>query len=218
MISELPSWNVPRLAKPLSWAEIPAMPLVRTEDGSVPEQPTLVRLAWDDEALFVRFECQDRDAWGNYTRRDEPIYEEEVVEVFLAPGDDDPKRYFEIEVSPPGILFDAVIHNTTGRRAGLEIDTSWDCPGLVWRAGQGSERQDWWAEIVLPWEGLVGPTELPRSWRANFYRIERPRVPPDSDAEFSALSPTFARPADFHRPDRFGRLVLADAGDPGKIR
>jgi DNA polymerase III alpha subunit len=38
------------------------------------------------------------------TGRNEPIYEEEVVEAFLAP--DDPRRYFELESNPRGAWFD----------------------------------------------------------------------------------------------------------------
>ena len=64
-----------------------------------------MRLAWDERALHVRFDCADRDAWGTYRERDDPLYEEEVVEVFLAPGEADPRRYVELEVSPAGVLF-----------------------------------------------------------------------------------------------------------------
>jgi hypothetical protein len=45
----------------------------------------------------------------------------------------------------------------------------------------------------------------PRRWRANFYRIERPR---GGRPELSCWSPTFTDPPDFHRPERFGVLEL----------
>jgi len=164
-----------------------------------------VRLCWDEAALHVRFDCEDRDAWGTYRQRDDPIYEEEAVEVFLAPGEGDPARYFELEVSPLGVLFDARIHNPTSRRADMTTDTTWDCPGLRWAAGSGAVRQDWWVVLSIPWPSVAPPGELPRIWRANFYRIERPR---DGEPEFSCWSPTFTRPADFHQPSRFGFLEL----------
>src|SRR5581483_8361662 len=64
-------------------------------DGSSPAtQATRVRVCFDDIALYVRFDCDDRDIWGTFTQRDEPIYDEEVVEVFLASGADDPHNYF----------------------------------------------------------------------------------------------------------------------------
>jgi len=175
-------------------------------DGSGPAvQQTRVRLCWDEAAFHVRFDCEDRDAWGTYRQRDDPIYEEEAVEIFLAPGEADPVRYFELEVSPLGVVFDARIHNPTSRRADMTGDPTWNCPGLRWAAGSGSVRQDWWAVLSIPWHGVAPPGELPRIWRANFYRIERPR---DGEPEFSCWSPTLTRPADFHKPARFGFLEL----------
>lgn len=203
-----PIWKVPRAPRSWSWEEIPALPPFLLADGSGPAvQPTQLRLCWDDAALHVRFDCVDRDAWSTYTRRDDPIYEEEAVEVFLAPGEADPIDYFEFEVSPAGVLFDARIHNPTGLRPDLRADVAWDCPRLRWQAGRDAERperQDWWAVLEIPWAGLVAGAP-PRVWRANFYRIERPR---DSEPEFSGWSPTLTRPADFHKPARFGRLEL----------
>jgi hypothetical protein len=211
----IPRWPVPRssfrdpAADPASWewGRVPAFPRFVLADGSGPAvQQTRLRVCWDGEALYVRFDCEDRDAWGTYERRDDPVYEEEAVEVFLAPGEEDPTRYFEFEVSPLGTVFDARIHNPTSRRIDMTGDPSWDCPGLRWAAGRSRERQDWWAVLAIPWTGLLAPgEELPAVWRANFYRIERPR---DGEPEFSGWSPTLTRPADFHKPARFGVLEL----------
>jgi cellulose/xylan binding protein with CBM9 domain len=187
---------------------VPALPFFLLADGSGPAaQPTAVRLAWDEAALHVRFECADRDAWGTFTRRDDPLYQEEAVEVFLAPGAADPARYFEFEVSPRGTLFDAVVDNPDANRATMRTDPAWDCPGLGWAAGPGAAEEDWWATLAIPWRALLATPEapLPLFWRANFYRIERPR---DGAPEFSAWSPTLTAPADFHKPARFGRLSL----------
>lgn len=203
----LPHCRVPKVFASWNWHDIPPLPPFLLADGSGPAlQQTRTRLCWDDAALHVRFECEDRHAWGNYRQRDDPIYEEEAVEVFLAPGEEDPTRYFELEVSPSGVLFDARIHNPTSLRAGLVGDPSWDCPGLRWAAGPGTERQDWWAVLAIPWTGLVPSGDPPRVWRANFYRIERPG---GGEPEFSGWSPTLTSPADFHKPARFGVMELS---------
>lgn len=199
------------------WAKVSPLPPFLLADGSGPAlQQTTVRLAWGAESFHVRFDCADRDAWGSFTRRDDPIYEEEAVEVFLAPGEADPARYFEIEVSPRGTLFDASVWNPDSARATMRVDPGWDCPGLRWQVGAGAGDQDWWAILEIPWAALVpGFPETKRAaiWRANFYRIERPRppfgVPAGGAAEFSAWSPTLTVPADFHRPARFGQLSFA---------
>lgn len=198
----IPRWTVPRRHSP-AWDEIPGHPLVLVDGNGPPLQATLVRAAWDEEALHVRFECEDRDAWGTFQKRDDPLWQEEVVEVFLAPGEEDPVDYAEFEVSPLGVVFDARIHNPTSMRKDMTADVMWDCPGLRWQVGRGEAKQDWWAELVIPWPGLAAGR--PRLWRANFYRVERPR---DGEAEYSAWSPTLTSPADFHKPARFGVLEI----------
>ena len=90
----------------------------------------------------------------------------------------------------------------------MRIGTEWDSPGLRWEAGATGVSEDWWAALALPWSDLLpagGPP--PEVWRANFYRIERPRD--GSPPELSCWSPTLAVPPEFHRPARFGVLRLA---------
>ena len=200
-----PSWKTSASLEEQPWREVEGFALDHLADGTgPPAQPTRVRLCRDDQALYVRFDCADRDAWGTYERRDDPIYKEEAIEVFLASGEDDPVRYYEFEVSPRGVLFDAFVHNPTSQRIDMVADTSWDCPGLRWRAGAGEAAQDWWAALAIPWSSL-GLDPRPEVWRANFFRIERPR---DGAPEFSCWSPTLTSPADFHKPARFGVLEL----------
>src|SRR5215208_4443350 len=205
----IPVWQVPRLlggraaapAVSIPWDALPSLPPFVLADASAPAaQGTAVRLAWSASHLHVRFDCADLDAWGTLTRRDDPLYTEECVEVFLAPGAADPAAYFELEVSPLGTLFDARIDNPDSRRDTMRADLSWDCPGLAWAAGRSGRGEDWWAELALPFAALSGPggpEGPPRVWRANFYRIERPR---GGTPEFSCWSPTLASPPDFHQP------------------
>ena len=210
----LPRARVPRVDRDAAappglagfpWARAAVLaPLVLADGSAAAAQATTVRVAHDALSLYVRFECADRDAWGTWRRRNDPIYLEEAVEVFLAPGMGDPRRYWELEVSPLGVLFAARIENPTGRRVDLAADTSWECRGLEWQAGPAGSSQDWWAELAIPWAALAGGRP-PRRWRANFYRIERPR---GGTPELSCWSPTLTHPPDFHRPERFGVLEL----------
>jgi hypothetical protein len=188
------------------WGDVPALSPFILADGSGPAlQQTAARVCCDAQALYARYDCADRDIWGTYTRRDEPIYDQEVVELFLAPGEMPPVRYFEFEVSPNGVLLDAKVYNPTSQRPELEVDISWNCPGLRWRAGRDDTANRWWAILVIPWEAVAPPGKLPPVWRANFYRIERPH---DAAPEFSCWSPTMTDPADFHKPAYFGVLEL----------
>jgi hypothetical protein len=185
--------------------------LHRAQDGGSATDATRVRLLEDGLRLFVRFDCDDRDVWATHTVRDAPLWEEEAVEIFLAPGESDPKRYYEIQVNPLGTVFDAVVSNPDGRRATMVVDPAWDPATLEARARRVAS-SGWRAEILLPWSEVSGADEP--VWRANFFRIERRR---DAPAEFTCWSPTLADPPDFHLPAWFGRLVrssvTADAED-----
>ena len=192
------------------WSRVPAVLLRLAQDGADPLQATAVRIAHDDQAFLLRFDCSDRDIWATHARRDAPLWEEEVVELFIAPGEDDPSDYVEIEVNPRGAIFDARVRNPDGRRDSMHVDSAWNAAGLVAEVSLPSPRS-WRAEIAVPWSGLCEGTP-PRVWRANFFRIERPR---NGDPEFSCWSPTFVDPPDFHKPAFFGRLVLQ--GTRGRV-
>ena len=185
-----------------SWKAIPPLGLlVDARNGKPVRDATIVRAAASPEALHVLFACDDRDVWATHSRRDAPLWEEEVVEVFLAPGQADPDRYAEIEISPAGVLFDALVRNPDGLRSTMTVDTAWTAKGLVGRVDRTG--QGWSAELAIPWRSIEDLGPAGGEWRANFFRIERPHGAP---AEYSAWSPTGADPPDFHKPARFGQL------------
>ena len=202
------TWDLHAELSAWVWDDVPVLPPFVLADGTgLARQQTVARVCYDLQALYVRFDCDDRDIWGTYTQRDEPIYDEEVVEVFVGPGEADPIHYYEFEVSPNGVLFDAEIYNPSSERADIVIAPDWNCEGIRWQAGRNDAERHWWAIMVIPWLSVMPPGGLPALWRANFYRIERPR---DAGPEFSCWSPTMTQPADFHKPAYFGTLVLAD--------
>ncbi|MCE7988357.1 MAG: hypothetical protein DYG89_44935 [Caldilinea sp. CFX5] len=215
MTMALPTVYVPQVttdwnagADPFHWDWSKAVTLspLLLADGSGPaQQQTVTRVCYHRQMLFVRFDCTDSDIWGTYTQRDDPIYDEEVVEIFIAPGDATPVDYYEFEVSPNGVLLEVLAHNPTGDRAQMQLDFTWDCAGLQWAAQRDDANNQWRVIYALPWASIGAPGELPTRWRANFYRIDRPR---NAEPEFSCWSPTMIDPADFHRPSYFGLLVL----------
>ncbi len=214
MIPELPNLQVspaPQASFDLSdaeaWRSLPEVTPFILADGSGPAlQQTILRVCCDASALYARFDCDDRDIWGTYTRRDDPIYEEEVVEVFIAPGTADPMHYLEFEVSPNGVLLDARVYNPTSTRADLQVDIEWICPGIRWSAERDDAANRWWGALAIPWAAVAPEARAPKFCRANFYRIESPRTL--GEPEYSCWLPTLTDPADFHKPKRFGLLEM----------
>lgn len=209
----LPELVVPRIAERLRadgdlskpvWRALPPIALVPSHGRPAPPsfQPTALRLAHDGAHLYVAFASEDAHVWGTHRGRNQPIYEEEVVEAFLAPSGD-PRRYFELEANPIGAWFEARIESPDGRRATMQSDLGWICAG--WERAVRVRAGGWDVEWAIPFASLAATAPEPGTrWRANFFRIDRAH-----GGEFSAWSPTGADPPDFHVPNRFGVLSFA---------
>jgi hypothetical protein len=193
-----PELSVPRLSPTGRLVELASVPLRRAEDGGPPRQPTSVRVATRDGALLVRFDGRDEEAFATLKGRDDPLWKEDVFEVFLSPPGAQ-GVYFEFEVNPLGALFDARIESPEGRRETMRADVAWNCPGYSARVRRRPGR--WSAVLRIPFAPMGGAAA--GAWRGNFYRVDR-----GASDEYSAWSPTFADPPDFHKPERFGYLRI----------
>jgi Carbohydrate-binding family 9 len=199
----LPVLDVPLLGPTDRLVSLPRLSLLDARTGAAPRLATSVRVGLRGRALCVRFDGRDAGVVATYARRDEPLWEEDVFEIFLAPRER-PTVYFEFEVNPLGALFDARIESPELSRATMRTETDWSCPGFEARVTRRDDR--WSASVHVPLDPLLDGPSPPPVWRANFYRIDR--VTNGAADEFSAWSPTLADPADFHVPERFGLLRL----------
>jgi Carbohydrate-binding family 9 len=190
-------WATPAVCTPVR--------LRRVVDAAAPRLSTSLAVWYDDEFLDVLFSSSDDHIESTHLEHDAPLYTEDVVEVFLAPGE--AGRYFEIEVSPRGTVFDARIDSPDGVRATMRADPDWDCQGLmaaVRRVTESSGAMSVDTVVRIPFAGLARPRPVQgEAWRANFFRIDRhPRL----GDEYSAWQPTWKVPPDFHVVAAFGRL------------
>jgi len=189
-----------------AWRDAAPVTFRLHNDSGEPRFKTTARLLYDANFLYVAFECEDTRILARMEQRDDPIFDEEVVEVFIDP-DSDEVTYYEFEVSPRNVIFDAVVANPTGIKG--EIDTSWDCHGLRTAVGMATSAPGSWAvEMAIPFRALESAAHTPPQpgdrWRMNLYRIERlPRE------EYSCWSPTMVEPANYHVPARFGTIEFA---------
>jgi Carbohydrate-binding family 9 len=191
----LPRWDGVSLdALGGGWSEAARLYLSENGSGQRPQWGTEVRVGWEEKALQVLFLCQDPEPWATFKHHDQPLWEEEVVEVFLDPFGDG-TCYFELELNPLNTVLDVFVRRT---RSGLRKDFGWHCEGLITAAGRLP--YGWVAALQIPFAAL-GDCHPRGTGRANFCRIERPQNRP---RELSAWSPTHV--GTFHVPERFGLL------------
>ncbi len=179
--------------------------LRRATDAAAPRLATSVAAWFDDEYLTILYSATDDHIRATYHEHDDPLYEQDVVEVFLAPGS--LQRYFEIEVSPHGAVFDAAIDSPSGTREGMRTDSAWTCDGLfvaLRNVIESSGVMSIDTVVRIPFRALERSTPNDgETWRGNFFRIDRH---PEYGDEFSAWQPTMRNPADFHVAAAFGVL------------
>lgn len=207
LAAPVPSYIVRRAASPVQvdgrlddsvWASAPSITLVMNRDGAPSPLATEAKLLYDDQHLYVAFRAADTNIWATMKKRDQRLWEEEVVEVFVQPNPAHPS-YIEIEVNPLGTVLDIFLLDA-GKPLAYE---SWNSARL--KTAVRVAGKEWTAEMALPFEDCVtAPHRPPRSgdrWRLNLYRTDR--KPRHLDM---AWSPTLQD--SFHVPARFGEIVF----------
>jgi hypothetical protein len=110
-------------------------------EGQRPEEQTLLRVAYDDEAVFVAIECQQQRApvIGRLTRRDRMV-ESDWVSVAIDTRRDG-RSGFDFTVNAAGVLADSIRFDDTSTSA--DWDENWDARTHVTPGG-------WSVELRIP--------------------------------------------------------------------
>ncbi|HKJ66925.1 MAG TPA: carbohydrate-binding family 9-like protein [bacterium] len=191
------------------WTDAEAMELLDCVTGELPRMSTYCKLLWDNDCLYAGYQVEDEKVVSTYTERDEPLYEEDVVELFLAPASG-LKYYYEFNFSPKNVVLDAIVLNDDGRagvgRGDLMTLTQWDCRSL--HVNARLKDRGWVVTAAIPFAQLHFAENRPPQpgdiWRANLCRIEYG----GSETEYSAWSPPEI--LDFHTTEKFGEIVFAE--------
>ncbi|GAA3405965.1 carbohydrate-binding family 9-like protein [Paenibacillus hodogayensis] len=183
----------------ISWAEIEPIKLGETIDGSAPRLETIVRMCRSADTLYIRFECEDDHVVANFVNRDDPIYQEDVVEIFID-EEGNGTDYKEYEFSPRNVVFDAQIRKEPGQSP--QVDVSWDHAGLLSAVAKRDDGRFLY-DISLPVAALAKAPDTGARWRINFYRIDDDRA---GTRHFWAWSPTGR--VNFHSPESFGTVIF----------
>ncbi|HET9450875.1 MAG TPA: carbohydrate-binding family 9-like protein [Aggregicoccus sp.] len=212
----LPEYRVPRAARAPridgsadepAWKAAPLVTLRGSFDGSPAPLRTQARLLYDDAHLYVSFDVEDPDVWGTHRDRDAPLYEQEVVEIFLD-ANADGRTYNELQVSAHGVHFDAYF---PARRQGMDLGWDSGMQSAVKVRGTLDDASDrdggWTVELRIPFARLAEVPHVPPRpgdrWRFNLYRLE---LPDRRSQQGQALSPLYV--GDFHALPRFAWLTF----------
>lgn len=194
-----PAW---KLAAPMTY-------VFPWEKQTGAKQKTTARLLWDDQFLYVGWECEDADIVAHYGSHDDPTYKDDAVEIFINP---DPRQtfYYGMEINARGTVYDYfyVFPKMLLKRIdfeGLHI-ASYIKGTLNMR---GDTDQGWTIELAIPWRNFAEltqklPPESRSTWTINLNRWDG--VEPDR--RLSQWSDSGLVQASPHNPERFGRITF----------
>lgn len=221
-VGELPRMEVHRAAGPIlvdgqldeeAWKRAEVVEFVFPwEKQTGAKQKTRARLLWDDENLYVAYECEDSDVRADYIFRDDPTYKDDAVEIFLNPNPKQSAAYIGLEMNARGTLYDYLMLVGQGLLAGLQLD------GVKLKTrvngtlnGSGDTDRGWVLELAIPFRSFEGlakakPPAKGEEWRLNLNRWDgtepNRRLSQWSDSGLPAPNP--------HRVERFGRVLFVD--------
>jgi alpha-galactosidase len=185
------------------WKKAAMVNIATSWDGTAaaPGRRFSARLIYSDVGLYVLFTGKQNEdlvisMQPVLNKKSIGLWERDVFEIFLAPEAEDPKRYFEFEVSPVGEWLDVALEILDGNRV-----SDWNfCSGMqvVSRIEIGQVA----AALFIPFRAF-GIAPVPGDvWRGNLFRC----IGHGPDRGFLAWKPTHTPKPDFHVPAAFGRL------------
>jgi hypothetical protein len=125
------------------------------DEGAEPSERTILYVLYDDDALYIGFECDQSHApvVEHLSRRDR-LVEADRVEIDIGTRHDR-KSAFQFTVNAGGVLTDSILFNDTDSSS--DWDENWE--GVVARTRHG-----WSAELKIPLRILRFPSASVQTW------------------------------------------------------
>jgi len=212
-------------AKPYAayWADVPPLYVDSFYFQSSRHHPlTWAKVAHSNTAIHVLFHVADRFIRCKYAELHSPVYKDSCVEFFFRPRPerafDDGGGYFNFEINCAGTLFVSYIENPRKIRGKIQKFTLLR-PAEAQQVSitssirthppfQHAEPLDWSLQYTIPikifepYVGRIGSLAGQR-WGANFFKCaDRSKYP-----HWGSWA-SIGRIANFHQPDRFGRIYF----------
>ncbi len=221
-IEELPTYEVLRTVEGIRvdgrldeavWSATPGITLqFPWGDVTQAKQKTIVRLLWDDDNLYVGYDCQDAEITATLDTRDDPTYKDDCVEIFISPDERRIGLYYGLEMNCRSILYDyfKISSGPLIKKFDMrQVKLATDLRGTLNVAGD--EDEGWSLEVAIPFENFSDmardiPPKPGTSWRINLNRLDG--VQPHR--ELSMWSPSRTEKPNFHVPERFGVMVFSE--------
>lgn len=224
----LPHYDIYRAVSPVvidarlnepAWRQAPptgAFHFNRWKEGE--KEPTLARMVWDDENLYVSFLCRDRHISARITERHGPVSNDDCVEIFLSPNPKKITNYYTFEINAIGAMLNRC------RTDWWTGPPTWEPEGVRYRATfHGRERKDespddteWIVELAIPFRNFARDAAHTPPRHGDRWRLNLNRTGGITNRQSSTWSPIAPPARTFHTPQSFGWVRFVNQPPPAR--
>lgn len=184
-------------------------------DKKTDRQSTTYRMLWDDQNLYVFFDCKDQYITAREKDRDGEPYFDDCAEVFLIPVPDSLNMHVGFEINLYKAANDFVFFNDFYNGEGCafrsynpEIEIELTVDGTI--NDNSDIDKGWTMEMAIPIELFKGvnhfcPVEIGSEWAFLAVRQDRNDLEGDRRST-STIYPIYDMDKGVHQPNRFGIL------------
>ncbi|MGC9332482.1 MAG: carbohydrate-binding family 9-like protein [Bacteroidales bacterium] len=183
------------------------------------EQQTKFRMLWDENNLYVFFECEDAYITAREKNRDGKPYLDDCAEIFLIPAPDSLNMHYGFEVNLHKASNDFIwLNNFYQGKSGMIKSYNPDFKVEVSVDGTVNNNSDidkgWTMEMAIPLKHFKGvdnffPVKNGSKWAFLAARQDRNDAIGDRRST-STLFPIYNIEKSVHQPNRFGILQFVD--------
>lgn len=179
----------------------------KTEPGQA--HATRARLLWDRDALYFAAKMTDADVRPFGTKHNDHLWNGDVFELFFKPSVDRPE-YFEFQVNPRSVLFEAAFLERGKPVEPFETSRPLGMTAVAVTEGTperpGDIDKGWTVEGRIPWTAFApkfGRPEPGATWSFALCRYDY--FGPETNEPVQMSSAPLTTPS-FHRFEDYGRL------------
>ena len=175
------------------------------------KEPTVAKLLWDDQNLYVSWRASDRHVSAFERQRHGPVSKDDCVEIFIAPNPAKVTNYYTFEINAIGTMLNR--NKSDWWTAG----PTWDPEGVSYRTTyhgldkkeESPADREWIVEAAIPLRNFAHdaahmPPQEGDRWRLNLQRLGGKTNP-----QASTWSPIPPPAKSFHTPEAFGTVIFA---------
>jgi len=188
-------------------------------DKPVDRQNSKFRMLWDDENLYLFYECEDTSLTARETKFDGRTYIDDCAEFFVVPVPDSIYMHFGFEINITEVRYDYIVlwryyNNRTFFISGYnpEYKVKAVCEGTI--NNDKDKDKGWTMEFAIPFTAFSNFQNVTRPkpgarWAFQAVRQDRNSVD-DRFRSTSTLYPIYVYRLDVHQPNRFGLFEFTD--------